>query len=110
VANASFKIREGQEIGVMVTLRGNKMWNFVENLINVALPRVRDFKGTGSKLDGKGNYTLGIKEQIIFTEIQYDDIKKIRGFNISFITSTDSDEQARAMLLAMGMPMANKRR
>ncbi|GHU50468.1 50S ribosomal protein L5 [Bacilli bacterium] len=109
-AIASFKIRENQPIGVMVTLRGERMWNFVRNLINVAIPRVRDFKGVSSKLDGHGNYTLGIKEQIIFTEVVYDDVKKIRGFNISFITSTENDEEAKEMLLAIGMPMAIKKR
>ncbi len=106
-AIATFKLRENQGIGAKVTLRGEKMWNFIENLINVALPRVRDFKGIpNSSFDGHGNYTLGIKEQIIFTEINYDQVKKIRGFDVTFVTSSKDDEQARKLLEAIGLPFA----
>ena len=104
-AIATFKLRENQGIGAKVTLRGEKMWNFIENLVNVALPRVRDFKGIpNNSFDHHGNYTLGIKEQIIFTEINYDDVKKIRGFDITFVTSSNNDEQARELLKAIGLP------
>ncbi|MDR0857157.1 MAG: 50S ribosomal protein L5 [Mycoplasmataceae bacterium] len=109
-AIATFKLRENQEIGVKVTLRGDKMWNFVSNLINVAIPRVRDFKGVPTaSFDGHGNYTLGIKEQIIFTEINYDSVKKIRGFDVTFVTSSKNDEEARELLKAIGMPFAKQR-
>ena len=103
---ATFKLRQGQEIGAKVTLRGNKMWAFLERLINVALPRVRDFKGLANRgFDHHGNYTLGIQEQIIFPEINYDDVKKIRGFDISIVTSVDNDEQARKLLREVGLPL-----
>lgn len=106
-AIATFKLRENQGIGAKVTLRGEKMWNFIENLINIALPRVRDFKGIpNNSFDHHGNYTLGIKEQIIFTEINYDDVKKIRGFDVTFVTSSNNDEQARKLLKAIGLPFA----
>lgn len=106
---ATYKVRENQAIGAKVTLRGENMWNFVEKLINVALPRVRDFKGvSNNSFDGHGNYTLGIKEQIIFTEIIYDDVKKVRGFDVTFVTSTNSDEQAKALLTVIGMPFAKR--
>ncbi len=106
-AIATFKLRENQGIGAKVTLRGEKMWNFIENLINIALPRVRDFKGIpNNSFDHHGNYTLGIKEQIIFTEINYDDVKKIRGFDVTFVTSSNDDEQARKLLKAIGLPFA----
>ena len=106
-AIATFKLRENQGIGAKVTLRGDKMWNFIENLINIALPRVRDFKGIpNNSFDGHGNYTLGIKEQIIFTEINYDEVKKIRGFDVTFVTSAKDDEQARKLLAAIGLPFA----
>ncbi|MDR1235123.1 MAG: 50S ribosomal protein L5 [Mycoplasmataceae bacterium] len=109
-AIATFKLRENQAIGVKVTLRGERMWNFVENLINVALPRVRDFKGlSNNSFDGRGNYTIGIKEQIIFTEVNYDDIKKVRGFDVTFVTSTKKNEVAKAMLKAIGLPFAKQR-
>lgn len=109
-AIATFKLRENQPIGVKVTLRKERMWNFVENLINIALPRVRDFKGlSNNSFDGQGNYTIGIKEQIIFTEINYDDIKKVRGFDVTFVTSTNKNDVARAMLTAIGLPFAKKR-
>ncbi|MDR0675387.1 MAG: 50S ribosomal protein L5 [Mycoplasmataceae bacterium] len=109
-AIATFKLRENQAIGVKVTLRGERMWNFVENLVNVALPRVRDFKGvSNNSFDGRGNYTIGIKEQIIFTEINYDDIKRVRGFDVTFVTSTKKNEVAKAMLKAIGLPFAKQR-
>lgn len=108
-AIATFKVREGQPIGVKVTLRGEKMWNFVENLVNIALPRVRDFKGLpGNSFDKQGNYTMGIKEQIIFTEINFDEIKRVRGFNITFVTSTNNKEETKALLKAIGMPIVTK--
>ena len=110
-AIATSKLRENQGIGAKVTLRGEKMWNFIENLINIALPRVRDFKGIpNSSFDGHGNYTLGIKEQIIFTEINYDQVKKIRGFDVTFVTSSKDDEQARKLLEAIGLPFAKSKR
>lgn len=103
---ATFKLREGQEIGVKVTLRGDKMWSFLERLIHIALPRVRDFKGLSNRsFDGHGNYTIGIAEQIIFPEINYDDVKKIRGFDITIVTSANNDEQARALLRLVGLPL-----
>ena len=108
-AIATFKVREGQPIGVKVTLRGEKMWNFVENLVNIALPRVRDFKGLpGNSFDKQGNYTMGIKEQIIFTEINFDEIKRVRGFNITFVTSTNNKEETKALLKAIGLPIVTK--
>ena len=108
-AISTFKVREGQPIGVKVTLRGEKMWNFVENLVNIALPRVRDFKGLpGNSFDKQGNYTMGIKEQIIFTEINFDEIKRVRGFNITFVTSTNNKEETKALLKAIGLPIVTK--
>lgn len=108
-AIATFKLRENQAIGVKVTLRGELMWNFIEKLINIALPRVRDFKGVPkNSFDGRGNYTLGIKEQIIFTEVNFDDIKRVRGFDVTIVTSTDSNEQAFALLKAIGMPFSKR--
>ena len=105
-AIATFKIREGQAIGVKVTLRGEKMWNFVRNLVSVALPRVRDFKGLPkNSFDGNGNYTMGVKEQIIFPEINFDQVKRVKGFNITFVTSTKDKDQARALLKAIGLPI-----
>jgi large subunit ribosomal protein L5 len=102
---ATFKLREGMPIGVMVTLRANRMWEFVERLTQFALPRVRDFKGISSKaFDGRGNYTLGIREQIVFPEIEYDQIDKIKGLNVSFVTTAQTDEQGRALLRGLGMP------
>src|SRR6266478_5498109 len=102
---ANFKLRENQPIGVMATLRKDRMYEFLDRLLNVALPRVRDFKGVGSKsFDGKGNYTLGIKEQIIFPEINYDRIEKIKGMNITIVTTARSDEEGRALLRYFGMP------
>ncbi|WP_050727508.1 50S ribosomal protein L5 [Vulgatibacter incomptus] len=102
---ANFKLREGQAIGVMVTLRQQRMYEFLERLIGVALPRVRDFKGVSSKaFDGAGNYTLGIREQIIFPEINYDQVEKIKGMNVTVVTSATTDEEGRALLKYMGMP------
>ncbi|MGL4947929.1 MAG: 50S ribosomal protein L5 [Mycoplasma sp.] len=103
---ATYKVREGQGIGTKVTLRGDKMWDFLTMLVNVALPRVRDFRGLNpNSFDGRGNYTIGIKEQIIFPQIVYDDVKRIRGYDITFVTSTDSNEQALSLLLKLGAPI-----
>ncbi len=102
---ASFKLREGMPIGCMVTLRNQRMYEFCERLFNVALPRVRDFRGLSPKaFDGKGNYTLGIREQIIFPEIDYDKVDKIRGMNITFVTSANTDEEGRSLLRHLGIP------
>src|SRR6266851_819260 len=102
---ANFKLREDQAIGCMVTLRKDRMYEFFDRLVSIALPRVRDFKGVSSKsFDGKGNYTLGIKEQIIFPEINYDRIEKIKGMNITIVTTARNDEEGRALLRHMGMP------
>jgi large subunit ribosomal protein L5 len=102
---ASFKLREGMPIGCMVTLRRGKMYDFFDKLVNVALPRVRDFRGLSDKaLDGRGNFTLGIKEHIIFPEIDYDKIDKIKGLNITIVTTAKTDEEGKALLKMMGMP------
>lgn len=102
---AAFKLREGMPIGCMVTLRREKMFEFLDRLLNVALPRVRDFRGVSDKaFDGRGNYTLGIKEQIIFPEIDYDKIDKIKGMNITIVTSASTDEEAKFLLRRLGMP------
>jgi large subunit ribosomal protein L5 len=102
---ANFKLRENQPIGVMATLRRDRMFEFLDRLLNIALPRVRDFKGvSGKSFDGKGNYTLGIKEQIIFPEINYDRIEKIKGMNVTIVTTARSDEEGRALLKYFGMP------
>ena len=102
---ANFKLRQGQSIGAMVTLRGNRAYEFFDRLVNVALPRVRDFKGVSPKaFDGKGNYTLGVKEQIIFPEINYDKVEKIKGLNITVVTTARNDEEGRALLRHLGMP------
>ena len=102
---ATFKLRKGHKIGCMVTLRGATMWEFLDRLINVALPRVRDFRGVSAKaFDGRGNYTLGVKEQIIFPEIDYDKIDQVKGINISIVTTANSDSEARSLLKYMGMP------
>ncbi len=104
---ANFKVREGMEIGAMVTLRGDNMWYFLERLICIALPRVKDFKGVNpNAFDGHGNYSLGITEQIIFPEIDYDKIERISGMNIAFVTSAVNDEEGFALLKALGMPFA----
>jgi large subunit ribosomal protein L5 len=104
---SNFKLRKKMPIGVRVTLRREKMYEFLERLIRVALPRIRDFKGISSKLDGRGNYTLGIEEQIIFPEINIDDVSKIMGMNITFVTSGKSDEEAYALLKEFGLPFKN---
>ncbi|HHH29654.1 MAG TPA: 50S ribosomal protein L5 [Polyangiaceae bacterium] len=102
---AGFKLREGLPIGVKVTLRRNKMWEFADRLFSVALPRVRDFKGVNPKgFDGAGNFTMGVKEQIIFPEIDYDKVDAIRGLNISFVTTAESNEEGRELLSLLGMP------
>jgi len=102
---ASFKLRQGMNIGTMVTLRGERMYEFLDRLISVALPRVRDFRGISSKaFDGRGNYTLGIREQLIFPEIDFNKVDKTRGMNISIVTTAKTDEQSRALLKALGMP------
>jgi large subunit ribosomal protein L5 len=104
-AISNFKLREGRQIGVKVTLRGEKMWAFLDRLINVALPRVRDFRGiSADSFDGRGNYTLGLTEQLIFPEIQYDKIDKVRGMEISIVTSATNDDHGRALLSKFGMP------
>lgn len=102
---ASFKLRQGMPIGVMVTLRGDRMYEFLDRLVSVALPRVRDFRGVSPKaFDGRGNYTLGIREQLIFPEIDFNKVDKTRGMNISIVTTARNDEQARSLLKSLGMP------
>ena len=102
---ANFKLREGRQIGAKVTLRGDRMWSLMDRLVNIALPRVRDFRGVSPKaFDGRGNYTLGLREQLIFPEIEYDKIDKIRGMEITFVTSAENDEQGTALLSKLGMP------
>ncbi|MDQ3365333.1 MAG: 50S ribosomal protein L5 [Myxococcota bacterium] len=102
---AVFKLRKGQKIGVMVTLRRERMWEFLDRLINVALPRVRDFRGVSSRgFDGRGNFTMGVKEQIIFPEIEYDKIDSIKGMNISIVTTAENDAEGRSLLGHLGMP------
>ena len=104
---ANFKLREGMPIGCKVTLRGEKMYEFVDRLINLALPRVRDFRGVNpNAFDGRGNYALGIKEQLIFPEIEYDKVDKVRGMDVIFVTTAETDEEARELLRAFGMPFA----
>ena len=104
---ANFKLREGMPIGAKVTLRGNKMWEFLDRLFNVALPRVRDFRGiSADAFDGRGNYALGVKEQLIFPEIEYDKIDKIRGMDVVICTTAHTDEEARALLEQVGAPFA----
>ena len=102
---ASFKLRQGMPIGVVVTLRGDRMYEFLDRLVSVALPRVRDFRGVSPKaFDGRGNYTIGVREQLIFPEIDFNKVDKLRGMNISIVTTARNDEQARALLKALGMP------
>jgi large subunit ribosomal protein L5 len=104
---SAFKIRKGMPIGTKVTLRGERMYDFLEKVINVALPRVRDFRGVSPKaFDGRGNYTLGIKEQVIFPEIEYDKVEKIRGMDIVIVTTAKTDEEAKSLLAHLGMPFA----
>lgn len=105
---ASFKLREGMPIGCMVTLRREQMYEFLDRLMNVSLPRVRDFKGVSGKgFDGRGNYSLGIKEQLIFPEIEYDKIDKVKGLNITIVTTAKNDEEGKALLKQLGMPFRN---
>lgn len=105
VSIANFKLREGRSIGVKVTLRRERMWSFFDRLVNVALPRTRDFRGVSpDSFDGRGNYTLGVREQLIFPEIEYDKIDKIRGFEVTIVTSAPDDEQGRRLLQLLGMP------
>jgi large subunit ribosomal protein L5 len=102
---ASFKLRQGMPIGVMVTLRGDRMYEFLDRLVSIALPRVRDFRGVSPKaFDGRGNYTIGVREQLIFPEIDFNKVDKLRGMNISIVTTARDDEQARALLKSLGMP------
>ena len=104
---SAFKVREGMSIGTKVTLRGERMYHFMDKLLNVALPRVRDFRGISPKaFDGRGNYTLGVKEQLIFPEMEYDKIDKIRGMDITIVTTANTDEEARELLKLMGMPFS----
>jgi len=108
-AIASFKIRQGMPVGIMVTLRGDRMYAFLDRLINLALPRIRDFRGISPKsFDGRGNYSLGVREQLIFPEIEYDRIDQIRGLDISIITTAKTDEEGRALLKAFGMPFRDQ--
>ena len=107
---SNFKLRKGMPIGVMVTLRNDNMYEFLERLIRVALPRIRDFKGVESKLDGQGNYTLGVEEQIIFPEINIDSVSKILGMNITFVTSAKTDEEGYALLKEFGIPFKNAKK
>ncbi len=102
---ASFKLRQGMPIGVMVTLRGDRMYEFLDRLVSIALPRVRDFRGVSPKaFDGRGNYTIGVREQLIFSEIDFNKVDKLRGMNISIVTTAPNDEQARSLLKGLGMP------
>lgn len=101
---ATFKLREGRAIGTKVTLRGDKMWSMMDRLINIALPRIRDFRGVPNKLDGRGNYTVGLREQLVFPEIEFDKIDKVRGMEITIVTSAKTDEEGRRLLKLMGMP------
>lgn len=102
---AAFKVREGMPVGCKVTLRGNRMWHFLDRLVNIALPRVRDFRGISpDAFDGRGSYSLGLREQLMFPEISYDDIDKIRGMDITVVTTAETDEEARELLTLLGMP------
>jgi large subunit ribosomal protein L5 len=101
---ATYKLREDRAIGMKVTLRGEKMWSLLDRLINIALPRVRDFRGVPANLDGRGNYTIGLREQLMFAEIQYDKIDKVRGMEITIVTTAKTDEEGRRLLALMGMP------
>ena len=106
---ANFKLREGRLIGAKVTLRGDRMWAFLDRLLNIALPRVRDFRGVSANaFDGRGNYTLGLKDQLVFPEIEYDKIDKLRGMEVTIVTTAKTDEQARALLQMLGMPFGKK--
>lgn len=108
-AIAGFKIRQGMPVGLMVTLRGDRMYAFLDRLVSLALPRIRDFRGVSPKsFDGRGNYTLGVREQLIFPEVEYDSIDQIRGMDISIITTANTDEEGRALLKEMGMPFRDQ--
>ena len=108
---SNFKLRKGVAIGVKVTLRGDRMWEFLDRLVSTALPRIRDFRGINEKgFDGKGNYTLGVTEQIIFPEIDIDKVSKIMGMDITFVTSANTDEEARALLTEFGLPFKNQKK
>ena len=105
---ANFKLREGQVIGVKCTIRGDRMYEFLDRLISIALPRVRDFRGiSGKSFDGRGNYSMGVKEQIIFPEIAYETVEKVRGFDICIVTTAKTDDEAKALLVKFGMPFKN---
>jgi large subunit ribosomal protein L5 len=106
---ANFKLREGRLIGTKVTLRGDRMWSFLDRLMNTALPRVRDFRGVSANaFDGRGNYTLGLRDQLIFPEVEYDKIDKLRGMEVTIVTTAKNDDQARVMLQLLGMPFSKK--
>jgi large subunit ribosomal protein L5 len=105
---ANFKLREGQAIGAKVTLRGDRMWEFLDRLLSIALPRIRDFRGLPTKMDGSGNYTFGVTEQLIFPEIEYDKVVRVRGMDITVVTTADDDEKARALLRALGFPFRER--
>jgi large subunit ribosomal protein L5 len=108
---AAFKLREGMAVGTRVTLRGARMYEFLDRLVSIALPRIRDFRGLNpNSFDGRGNYSLGIREQIIFPEIDYDSVQSVRGLDIAITTTAETDEHARALLRALGLPFANERR
>ena len=105
---AQFRLRAGNPIGVFVTLRGERMWDFLERLVTVALPRIRDFRGLpGKSFDGRGNYTLGLREQLVFPEIDYDKVDRLRGMEVSIVTTARTDEESRKLLEQLGMPFAN---
>src|SRR5205823_7770225 len=108
---ASFKVREGMPVGARVTLRGTRMWEFLDRLVSIALPRIRDFRGLDpGSFDGRGNYSLGIREQIIFPEIDYDSIQQVRGLDVAITTTAETDDEGRALLGALGLPFAGERR
>jgi large subunit ribosomal protein L5 len=105
---ANFKLREGQAIGAKVTLRGDRMWEFLDRLLSIALPRIRDFRGLPTKMDGSGNYTFGVTEQLIFPEVDYDKVVRVRGMDITTVTTATDDEHARALLRALGFPFRER--
>jgi large subunit ribosomal protein L5 len=108
---AQFKIREGMPIGAKVTLRGDRMWEFLDRLVSIALPRIRDFRGLSPRsFDGRGNYSLGVREQLIFPELNYDDVQQVRGLDVAITTTAEDDEQALALLRGLGLPFAGERR
>ena len=106
---ANFKLREGQEIGAKVTLRGDRMWEFLDRLLSIALPRLRDFRGLDTKLDGSGNYTFGVTEQLIFPEVEYDKVSSVRGMDITVVTTASDDQHAKALLRELGFPFRDMR-